>query len=709
LYGRVEETRSAELLDAALAADVRRTGAAVGGVYLLAPDEPVLRLVVMTGFPADVLAPWTRVSLAAPLPVADAVRHNRLVWVGTQQDLVREYPSAAVALPYRFSLAAVPISGTGGTSGALLLAWPGSRPSHLTPRRRGHIVSSGRRIARLLEEAARTSGPWPLPDEPRTVSAQLRGDAGPHSPALAAADFAERLPGGSVALDLAGRITFVTRAAADLLGRGADDLLGTLPWQSLPWLDDPVYEDHYRSAVISREPTSFVALRPPNRWLDFRLYPDASGISVRITPTRIAGRPPPRPPKALMPGAAPTGAGRIYQLMHLAAGLTEAVGVQDVVDLVAHQVMPAFGAHGLLLSTAEGGRLRIIGHRGYSEQSVERRGAMALDSEAAPAARVVSSGIPSFFDNPQELRRAYPRAPATRSGTKAWAFLPLIISGRPVGCWALTYEHPHAFTADERAVLTSLAGLVAQALDRARLYDAKKDLAQGLQQALLPHTLPALSGLDVAGRYLPATHGMDIGGDFYDLICLDETACAAVIGDVQGHNAAAAALMGQVRTAVHAHSTTGTEPDQVLARTNKLLTDLDPDLLVSCLYAHLDLARHRVTLSSAGHPPPLLRHAGSRTEILDVDPGPLLGVHPDETFPTTSLPLPPGALLALYTDGLVEKPGADLDRSTRGLARHLSRTGAGDLDAVIDSLVRHARPTGYHADDIALLLLRLSG
>ncbi|URN13698.1 PAS domain-containing protein [Streptomyces radiopugnans] len=111
--------------------------------------------------------------------------------------------------------------------------------------------------------------------------------------ALAAEDFAERLPGGCCALDLEGRITFVSSGGAELLGRSADQLLGTRPWHSLPWLDDPVYEDRYRAAVVSREPVSFTARRPPGRWLDFRLYPDASGISVRIEPAGAGPRPAP--------------------------------------------------------------------------------------------------------------------------------------------------------------------------------------------------------------------------------------------------------------------------------------------------------------------------------------------------------------------------------------------------------------------------------
>lgn len=478
----------------------------------------------------------------------------------------------------------------------------------------------------------------------------------------------------------------------------------TLPWQSVRWLDDPACEDSYRAAVISREPVSFSACRPPNHWLDIHLYPDASGISARIVPAGAPGPPSPAP-RRTTPTAVPARAGRLYQLTHLAAGLTEVVGVQDVVDLVADQIMPAFGAQGLVLSTAEAGRLRITGHRGYPAETIRRLDGLPLDTTFTPAGQALGSGIPAFFANPEEMRRTYPEAPVV-SGKKAWAFLPLIISSRPVGVCILSYDSPHEFPAEERAVLTSLAGLIAQAFDRARLYDVKHDLAHGLQQALLPRGLPTLDPLRVAARYLPATRGMEIGGDFYDLIRLGADAAAAVIGDVQGHNVAAAALMGQVRTAVHAHATLGTPPDQVLHRTNRLLADLAPDLFTSCLYVHLDFARERVSLASAGHPPPLLRIADGDTRAVVVPPGPLLGVDPDAVFPLVEIPLTRGMLLALYTDGLVERPGTDLEDAITRLAQHLADADDRDLDGLIDTLLSKAETTAQRIDDIALLVLQ---
>ncbi|MGW0365755.1 SpoIIE family protein phosphatase [Streptomyces sp. NPDC002990] len=703
-------------LEEALSATVRRTGAFAGGVYLLSAAEPVLGLAAVCGVPAVAAAPWWRVAVSAAGPLSEAVREDRLVWVGRQEDMARLYPNAAAGIPYQCALAFAPLHGA-RRWGALVLVWSANHPPSLTRRERGHILSSARRLTQALDQSP---APSTLPDAPRAVP--LRGPGpDPAQSGLAAADLLQRLPMGALSLDLEGRITYLNDAAALLLGGSADRLLGTLPWQAVPWLDDPVHEDHYRTAVLSREAVAYTAPRPPDHWLDIRLYPDDSGISVLISSRTsshtshrdgdAADAPPPRITARLGPAPEGAGTGRIHQLIHLAAALSQTVTVADVISVVADQILPAFSAQSMVVSATDAGRLRILGHRGYDPRSIARLDGLPLDTDLTPAGHVLETGIPAFFTDPGEMARAYPRAPVL-STKQAWAFLPLVVSDRRVGCCVLSYDRPHAFGASDRAVLVSLAGLIAQAMDRALLYDAKHDLAHGLQQALLPVTLPHLPHLAVAARYLPAAHGMDIGGDFYDLIRLGDTTAAAVIGDVQGHNISAAALMGQVRTAVHA--TAGAAPGEVLARTNRVLLDLETDLFVSCLYIHIDLAARRLHLASAGHPPPLLRSPAptAQTRVLDVEPGPLLGIGLgpgpglDGVYPVTTAPLPPGSLLALYTDGLVEHRGADITRSIADLADHLTRSGDRPLDDLADSLVHHAFPQGAYTDDIALLLLR---
>lgn len=683
-------------MDAAMAAVVRESGAFGGLLYVLPPGDNALWQILVAGVPQEIAAPWRRVALTDPMPVADAVRERRLVWVGGREEMARRYPRPALVLPYDFALAATPLASGTTVRGGLVLLWSGTHPERLSPEERDVVQEGCRHLGGLLRQAADRGDPLVPADRPRTLPPPAARTPSP-AEATAVSAFVDRLPGGSCALDMHGRITFITPAGADLVGADRTDLVGALPWEALPWMDVPHVEDRYRAALVSRRPQNFSVLRPPDTWLAFELYPDATGISVRITPGGPAEDIPPSPS---VPTAGPSRATVLYHLMHLASTLTEAVGVQDVVEQTADQLLPALGAQAMVLMTAEGGRLKILGHRGYRAELMDRFDAVPLSSDI-PGANVLARGVPDFFASFAELRHAYPTT-VHEDGMAAWAVLPLIASGRPIGSLLLAYKRPHVFPPGERAALTSLAGLVGQALDRARLYDAKHHLAHRLQSALLPHTLPHVPGLRVAARYLPAARGLGIGGDFYDLIRLDEHTASATIGDVQGHNVDAAALMGQVRTAVHAHATVGATPDDVLARTNRLLTDLDPGLFTSCVYVHLDLATHRVCLSSAGHPPPLVRHADGRIELLQVPPGLLLGIEPDAQYSVLECDLPPGSVLALYTDGLVEAPGVDLDDATAALAGLLEQADPTDLDAMADTLIRHAPSPG---DDIALLLL----
>ncbi|MFB7293763.1 SpoIIE family protein phosphatase [Actinacidiphila glaucinigra] len=504
-------------------------------------------------------------------------------------------------------------------------------------------------------------------------------------------------------LDLDGHVTFLNTAAAHLLGVGAADLLGARPWERLLWLGDPAFEDRYREAVMSRKSTVFTAPRPPDRRLLFRLAPGATGVSVRITsaptttsPEAETGRPSPQGALGALP---------LYHLMHLATALTEASSVNDVVDRVTDQVVRAFEAQGLALLTVEEGRLRIASYRGYTPEFMARFDGEPLTAPT-PVVRALTTQTPRFFTSYDEFRRSYPQA--LRYGDRdAWAFLPLIATGRPAGLLVLSYDQPRSFSLAERTILTSLAGMIGQLLDRARLYDTQHELARTLQNGLLPHELPEIPGLEVAARYLPA-HGSDIGGDFYDLIRCGTRCAAITIGDVQGHNVQAAALMGQVRTAVHAHATSHLTPGTVLARTNRLVTDLNPGLFTSCLYGHLDLARHSARFATAGHYPPLIRFPDGHTEALHLPPGLLLGITPDSAYPTTAIPLQPGTVLTLFTDGLVEAPGIDTDHTTADLARHLTQAEGDSADRLADLLLRQALQMVPGTDDIALLIIRVA-
>jgi serine phosphatase RsbU (regulator of sigma subunit) len=162
--------------------------------------------------------------------------------------------------------------------------------------------------------------------------------------------------------------------------------------------------------------------------------------------------------------------------------------------------------------------------------------------------------------------------------------------------------------------------------------------------------------------------------------------------------------MGQLRSAVRAFATAGQRPGEVVAGTNRVLGDLDSELLASCCYIQLDTGTGTAIAVRAGHCPPLLRHADGTTRLLNLEGGALLGVHRSVDYPETRLELPPGSVLALYTDGLVEERCNDVDVGIDRLRTCLAHARADTLEELADRILGEARHSTHRADDIALLL-----
>ncbi|MDX3262437.1 SpoIIE family protein phosphatase [Streptomyces sp. MI02-2A] len=692
--------QGASVLDHEVGRLARAVDAHLVAAYLDVPEDRIIGMTVVTGMPTRIARAWSRVARAAPVPVADAVRTGRPVWVSSHQEFARRFPRVALAFPYPAAMYVAPLVDNGTCWGAVLLLWLGTRSPELSADEKRQIDDACRRMASALRRSAEADEPVrPRPD-PLAME--------PPSPQVddLATQIVDRLPEGVCGLDLDGRVTFLGLRACELLGSSPGELLRQRLWETLPWLDGPAQENAYVSALFSRLPAGFSARRPDGQWLSFVLYADDRGITLRIRMIDLSDDD--REIVQASHSGAPVRADTLFHLLHLASALTQAVSVKEVTDSISEQMMPVLDAQGFALLVAEGGRLHVVSSRGFPRELSEYFEGLPM-ATVTEGVRTIESGAASFHPDSAALLRAYPGI--ERYGDMAAvAYLPLTVSGRTIGCCVLGYDRRRPFAPDERAELGCLAGVIAQALERARLYDASARAARDLQAGLLPSDLPRLRGLRTEAYYQPATSILDVGGDFYDLIRLDEATAAAVIGDVQGHSSPAAALMGQLRTAVHTHAQGGASPDVILSRANCLLADLNTDLFASCLYAHIDLRRQRALLAMAGHPPPILRRPDGRTEVLDLPPGLLLGVEPDTKFHTTEIALPPGSLLTFYTDGLVERPGTDLGNAVNNLAECISQAPPGPLHALCKRLLRLSEETEAHdnrgnSDDIALLLL----
>ncbi|WP_406443633.1 SpoIIE family protein phosphatase [Streptomyces sp. NBC_00631] len=411
---------------------------------------------------------------------------------------------------------------------------------------------------------------------------------------------------------------------------------------------------------------------------------------------------------------------RTARTVELTAALAEAVTVQDVVRAVAEHVLAPFGADGLIVSVFENGRLTRVGEVGYPLDYLKRfEGPL---NAGMPVTDVLRSRRPLFLESPAQI---YERCPAVTDkilmGTSpkmAWAFLPLIASGRVVGVSTLSYNRPRPFTEEERTLLTTFSALVGQALERARLYDLEHARAQELQSALLPRVLPRLPGAVAAARYLPAGRGEQVGGDWFDVIPLSADRVALVIGDVMGHGIAEAATMGRLRTAVRTLADLDMAPDELLGHLNDLVSDLGEDFYATCLYAVYDPVGRTCCYCLAGHPPPVFVQPDGTVHRPVVSPDPPLGAA-TPPFAVHELPLPDQSLVVLCTDGLIESAAQDAEQGLVQLERVVGGAGVrpagftgtdqeADLRGVeelCDTVVARLVPDREHTTDDAALLI----
>ncbi|MEU2836390.1 SpoIIE family protein phosphatase [Streptomyces sp. NPDC007076] len=393
------------------------------------------------------------------------------------------------------------------------------------------------------------------------------------------------------------------------------------------------------------------------------------------------------------------------------SALSHAVTVDDVTAaLTGPGALARLGADGLSLGLVENTTLSVA-LSGDSLEAIDALGDAGLDRRF-PLADTVLSGRPRFLTSVSALVQRYPvLAPcADRLKFRAAAYLPLVAQARSLGTLALFYRDNTSFNADERNLCLGLAAIVAQSLQRAKLFDEEREFATGLQSAMLPRRIQEIEGGEIAVRYHAAWSGRQVGGDWYDVIALPKNRFGIVVGDVQGHDTHAAAIMGQLRIALRAYAGEGHPPSTVLARASRFLAELDTDRFATCTYAQVDLASGTLRVVRAGHFGPLIRHMDGRVGSPHVRGGLPLGISTDfedEEFPETRLDLVPGETLVLYTDGLVEEPGADIDTGVQAL---ITEVGAGpaSAQALADHLSDRLWERWGSGDDVALLVLRRS-
>ncbi|WP_393076644.1 SpoIIE family protein phosphatase [Streptomyces sp. LN704] len=417
---------------------------------------------------------------------------------------------------------------------------------------------------------------------------------------------------------------------------------------------------------------------------------------------------------------------RVNEIAEMTRALAGAVTGHDVADVMTAHMASLFDAEGVGVWAHEDGRALLMGSAGYSKESLRRFEGVRI-TELPSSAQSFIEGTLTFVSCAEEFIARYPAIadlPAA-TGIQAWAILPLVASGRTVGGACVGYGLPHSFDSEERTLLTAMSGMVAQALERARLYDAEHRRAQELQRGLLPRHLPTLPAVTTAARYQPACDGTDAGGDWYDVIPLSAEQVALVVGDVMGHGVSEAVAMGRLRTAGRTLADLEQPLDELFFHLNEVVSGLGDGFYATCLCIVYDPVSRMCQAISAGHPPPVILRPDGTSYFPDLPVNPPLGAA-TPPFDTAEFSLPDGTTIALYTDGLVESGGLDIDEGMGRLAHCLrpARSGPGTgsgsgsgsgsadsatetLDALCDRVIAGLLPDrGSLSDDSALLVAR---
>jgi phosphoserine phosphatase RsbU/P len=285
-------------------------------------------------------------------------------------------------------------------------------------------------------------------------------------------------------------------------------------------------------------------------------------------------------------------------------------------------------------------------------------------------------------------------------GIRSMMGVPMVAGGRVIGVLHVGSLTPRQFTGHETELLQLAADRAAAAV-QSLTAQADRVAAAALQRSLIPTALPAVPGADLAARYIGGRGG--VGGDWYDVFTLPSGELCVVIGDVAGSGLPAAVIMGRIRSALRAYALETRDPAEVLARLDRKMQHFEADTMATVLYAVIEPGLARMDVCLAGHFPPVIASPGQPAELAAVPPGLMIGIADQARRPVTTVPIPPGAMLCFFTDGLVERPGEVIDEGLARLCQAVTTQPAETACAeVMAALVGSALPR----DDIALLMLR---
>ena len=530
----------------------------------------------------------------------------------------------------------------------------------------------------------------------------------------------ESMSAAFYSLDQDWRFTYVNAEAERILGRPRDELLGGVLWDLFPATIGSDFETYYRAAREGGRTVTFEAYYPAplDGWYELRTWPSPDGLSVYFLDVTARKAAQLDLQSALR---------RARLVADVTTELSGTLDAEEAVARLAGLLVPELADFCLVTLVDEDGALRDVGSAHADptlHDLIARYAAVRL-----PALRSTSfvheslrTGQPVVVPGPVRDRLASVLEPGEARDllmglepTSA-AFLPMPARGRTIGVISL-FNGPGGRPYDDAEVATArdVAARAGLALDNARLYQHQRQLAEQLQRSLLTPP-PEPDHVEVVVRYDPAARAAQVGGDWYDAFLQPDGATMLVIGDVVGHDTAAAAAMGQVRGLLRGIAfTTEQGPAAVLTRLDAALEGLRVGTQATAVVARLEQSpeerRDGVTQlvwSNAGHPPPVALTVGGEVRLLgeDEEADLLLGFDPSSERTERRTTLARGSTVLLYTDGLVERRGQHLEEGLDRLRAAMAELGHLPLQELCDELLRRL-PPATREDDVAMVAVRL--
>ncbi|MBA3655287.1 MAG: SpoIIE family protein phosphatase [Actinobacteria bacterium] len=413
--------------------------------------------------------------------------------------------------------------------------------------------------------------------------------------------------------------------------------------------------------------------------------------------------------------AAETARRRLVLLAEASRVLTSSLDVDRTLGSLTRLVVPEIADSCVVYLTSNLGLIeQAVAYAGHVQDTSVAFPPIERNHPTHPVALVMRSGESMFLPDvgadlvDSAIDDDGQRALVHEIDPTSAVIVPIVGRDEPLGALALGTVRKSGRRLAETDVdlAEELARRAGVAVEHARLYAEQRDVAETLQHSLLPDELPIVPGIETAARYVPGGPGVEIGGDWYDVIAFPDGTLAVAMGDVVGRGVPAASLMGQLRNALRAYAFDGCGPADLLGRLNNLAHEMGGSHNMATLaYAVFDPESSALCLANAGHPPPLIRTPDGRVTFAEGGLGPPLGAVPGATFSESSVAITPGSTVVLYTDGLVEDRNTSLDDGLARIRRVLA-DAPDDLESLCDRVMAGAMAGRDAGDDAALLALR---